>query len=579
MTSTASNSNVPPSLRRKPSSSEGVTPEEDEEDDSKDVENRSGLFGTSANLVNTIVGAGIIGIPYAFKQSGWIAGLLLLAFVGYLTDASLRIIINLATFHPKLRHFHVRTYEKLASFPFGSTIGRGFVLTNMFILAYGAMVAYLLIIKDTVPTLLFNIAPNKYEGLEREIILIGTSLLIILPLSMFKDMSTLAFTSTLSVAADVLLVIFILAFSPVQESVSNAGGFTQILKQDSIEPGLFIGLGVLSTAMACQHSAFIISGSLRDLTRERWSIVTGCSIFTATLLCAALGSAGYLGFMDQTQGDVLNNFEADSLAANGARSLLAITMFFTYPMEAFVARHVLFSLIDHNDLDGDIPTTSGCGGMCNRRHVMTLAIYVLTLIPALIFDDLGPVLSITGAIGASSISFIAPGVIFLGVNGEAFVTYCHSFLLKREGSSKSENNSSNDHIELPVAGDFSQQMQQQTTVEETPRMLPVAGQARILSTIDYHVGAKPWWWWLLGFPVWYSIAFKGMQGMHESCSEVNNQEPCFQLHDPPVGLGDDEILSNPKGRDYFLAVVFIIFGVTALIAGLTANIWFIVHGY
>lgn len=27
--------------------------------------------------------------------------------------------------------------------------------------------------------------------------------------------------------------------------------------------------------------------------------------------------------------DVLNNFEADSLAANGARSLLAITMFFT----------------------------------------------------------------------------------------------------------------------------------------------------------------------------------------------------------------------------------------------------------
>jgi len=67
--------------------------------------------------------------------------------------------------------------------------------------------------------------------------------------------------------------------------------------------------------------------------------------------------------------------------------------------------------------------------------------------------------------------------------------------------------------------------------------------------------------------------------MHESCSEVNNQEPCFQLHDPPVGLGDDEILSNPKGRDYFLAVVFIIFGVTALIAGLTANIWFIVHGY
>jgi hypothetical protein len=31
---------------------------------------QSGVFGASANLVNAIVGAGIIGIPYALKQSG-----------------------------------------------------------------------------------------------------------------------------------------------------------------------------------------------------------------------------------------------------------------------------------------------------------------------------------------------------------------------------------------------------------------------------------------------------------------------------------------------------------------------------
>jgi hypothetical protein len=37
------------------------------------------------------------------------------------------------------------------SYPFGK-FGSGFVLFNMFIMAYGAMVAYLLIIKDTVPT-------------------------------------------------------------------------------------------------------------------------------------------------------------------------------------------------------------------------------------------------------------------------------------------------------------------------------------------------------------------------------------------------------------------------------------------
>jgi sodium-coupled neutral amino acid transporter 11 len=307
--------------------------------------------------VNTIVGAGIIGIPYAFKQSGLIIGLLLLGFVGYLTDKSLRIMIDMAAFHPKLKGHNVKTFERLASIPFGP-VGRSFILVNMFVMAYGAMVAYLLIIKDTVPTLIFNITGDPHTGFQRELVLIGTSLVIILPLSMFrvsifehnqirkksftlnpisisscflflKDMSSLSFTSTLSVTADILLVFFILIFSPVTETVGKMGGFTQVIEDDSIKPGLFIGLGVLSTAMACQHSAFIISDSLYQLTRRRWSIVTICSISMATVLCAILGTTGYLGFMEETQGDVLNNFDADSLVANVARGLLAFTMFFT----------------------------------------------------------------------------------------------------------------------------------------------------------------------------------------------------------------------------------------------------------
>jgi sodium-coupled neutral amino acid transporter 11 len=93
----------------------------------------SGVFGASSNLVNSIVGAGIIGIPYALRESGLIAGLLLLVLVSYLTDKSLRVIVGLASFHPKLRNKDVRTFEDLASFPFGSA-GRNFILLNMFIM-------------------------------------------------------------------------------------------------------------------------------------------------------------------------------------------------------------------------------------------------------------------------------------------------------------------------------------------------------------------------------------------------------------------------------------------------------------
>ncbi len=270
------------------------------------------------------------------------------------------------------------------------------------------MVAYLLIIKDTIPHVL-NIDANAY--VERTLIMIVTSICIMVPLSMQRDMASLAMTSLLSVLADVVLVGFIVFFSPIQESVENAGGIGNVILQDSIKSSLFIGLGILSTAMACQHSAFIVSGSLENKTMKRWAKVTGTSISISAFLCLLLGVCGYLGFLDETQGDVLNNFDEESVVANGARFLLAITMFFTYPMECFVARHVAVQLVHDGDMDGrDDPNHSGdegeeAGGFgfLNRRQMWTVVIYLLTLVPALFVDDLGPVLSITGSLGGGCI--------------------------------------------------------------------------------------------------------------------------------------------------------------------------------
>jgi hypothetical protein len=46
---------------------------------------KSDIRGASSNLVNSIVGAGIVGIPYALNQSGLVAGVLLLFSVSYFT--------------------------------------------------------------------------------------------------------------------------------------------------------------------------------------------------------------------------------------------------------------------------------------------------------------------------------------------------------------------------------------------------------------------------------------------------------------------------------------------------------------
>lgn len=76
---------------------------------------RSGLGGASSNLINSIVGAGIVGIPFALKESGLLAGTALLLLASYFTDKSLRVLVELAHFSPRLAGRGVLTYEDLMS--------------------------------------------------------------------------------------------------------------------------------------------------------------------------------------------------------------------------------------------------------------------------------------------------------------------------------------------------------------------------------------------------------------------------------------------------------------------------------
>lgn len=515
---------------------------------------KSGIFGACSNLVNYILGAGIIGMPYAMKMSGLVAGFLLLLLVGWMTDKSLRMLVDLANYHPKLRKLDVHTYEDLANLSFGK-MGSNFILFNMMIIAYGALVAYLLIIKDTVPTII-----GLDDEWQREVTLVITSLVIVVPLAMQRDMASLAFTSLLSITADIVLLFFIVLYAPVKESVSEAGGLGEVLKHEWLKPSTsFIGLGVLSAAMTCQHAAFIIGGSLANRTRARWAAVTYRSIFVATTATGVIGICGYLGFLDETQGDVLNNFDPDSLVANAARALLAITMFFTYPMESFVARHVLIKIIHKGDMDGGEAFTEAVednalpGWKCfGRRQVWTLVIYLLCLIPALVFDDVGPVLSIVGSLGASCVAYVAPGLVFLGVHGDEFLEMITSSVGSRQ---QKPNNGG----ELPLEGDATAEMQ--------------SG----LVSSSYKEMSKPWWWYPLLMPIWCSIASFGSTTMRAKMAEsgVDFDAPS-QEGSKEVDV-EDEPLANR--RDFCVAIFFIVFGVVAVVAGLSSNVVMQLNNY
>lgn len=57
-------------------------------------ETLSSLPQASFNYINSIVGSGVIGIPYAFHRAGFGLGLLLLILVAYITDYSLILMVS-----------------------------------------------------------------------------------------------------------------------------------------------------------------------------------------------------------------------------------------------------------------------------------------------------------------------------------------------------------------------------------------------------------------------------------------------------------------------------------------------------
>ncbi len=256
-------------------------------------------------------------------------------------------------------------------------------------------------------------------------------LLILQPSLSTQDMADLAKTSRVSVVFQCLTVLVVVIYSPVLTTLKEQGGLIAIASQSTIKSNtIFIGLGVLSFAFVCQHGAFIVAGSLERPTKERWATATSRALALCVLLEGACGIAGYLAFMDDTEGNILNNFLAfdgeTRNAANVARGLLCTTMFFVYPMDSFVCRHVLVVLFfrGRRAHEGD---DAAVLARRDRRVAMTLVIYLSSLIPALVVDDVGSVLAITGTIAGSCLSYIGPGLIYLAVYGEEFLQKVDEF--------------------------------------------------------------------------------------------------------------------------------------------------------
>jgi sodium-coupled neutral amino acid transporter 11 len=225
---------------------------------------RSSYLGASFNFVNSIVGAGIIGIPYAVSECGFFTGIMMLTFVAYLVNRSVLMLIECGI---KARKYN---FEDVSKHYLGT---KGFYITLlfMFIFAYGAQVAYLVIVGDTIPVVSKILFHSSFT--DRTAVVTLLAVFIILPLCFLKNLSSLSWTSMLSIFADTLLILILVVASPEEASREKIKPVFNF-----INSSLFAGIGTISFAFVCQHNCFLVFQSLTEQTYDNWKKVANLSV-------------------------------------------------------------------------------------------------------------------------------------------------------------------------------------------------------------------------------------------------------------------------------------------------------------
>lgn len=158
------------------------------EDHLENARPRSGMRMAFMNMANSIIGAGIIGQPYALRQAGMMMGIVLLVGLTVAVDWTIRLIVV----NSKLSG--ADSFQATMQHCFGR---KGLIAISLaqWAFAFGGMIAFCIIVGDTIPHVLSSLFPSLRDMsflwllTDRRAIIVLLVLTISYPLSLYRDIA------------------------------------------------------------------------------------------------------------------------------------------------------------------------------------------------------------------------------------------------------------------------------------------------------------------------------------------------------------------------------------------------------
>ncbi|OVA03292.1 Amino acid transporter [Macleaya cordata] len=276
---------------------------------------------TFANIFIAIVGAGVLGLPYTFKKTGWIFGILMIFFVAILTYHCMMLLV-----YTRRKLESKQGFSKINSFgDLGFTVcgpvGRFSVDFMIVLTQAGFCVSYLIFIANT---LAFLTQTKKIIGFTPKVFYIWgcfpfqlglnsiPTLTHLAPLSIFADVVDIG-------AMGVVMVEDVMIFLKTKPVLEAFGGLSVV----------FYGLGVAVYAFEGIGMVLPLESETKD--KSRFGRNLGLSMAFISLMYASFGALGYFAFGEETK-DIITTNLGQGLVSNLVQLGLCINLFFTFPL-------------------------------------------------------------------------------------------------------------------------------------------------------------------------------------------------------------------------------------------------------
>jgi amino acid permease len=363
-----------------------------------------------ANMTNTVVGAGVLGLPYAFSKTGFLMGPLLLLIAACYAWNGLHLIACTCAktgFPANLRSVSKSVHKRLP------LVFDGIIALNTF----GSGSAYLIVIGDLMPVVCAQLGAGGV-WLHRNLwVFVGFS--IAAPFTFPHELDFLKYTSAACIIFIIYVALAITFFAipgvdnPCENQMLDDDGPCQgdhVLYEGVTAAGTLSVLSIFVFGYGCHISSFPVVSEIRKATVQNLDRVFASSLAAASVIYFLVAVCGYLTYGEMVRSNILLNYPAKG-AMTIARLMVSFVVTFSYPLQANPHRRsvmtILRSLLDEEGEEPSLRVT--------RMRYMTVTVCYLaaTLLVGQTVSDLGKVIEVMGATGGTTIMFIMPSTLYL----------------------------------------------------------------------------------------------------------------------------------------------------------------------